>query len=192
MEDIILIGGGGHCRSCIDVIETQGKFRIAGIVDLPSKVGERVLSYPIIGTDADLGALSEKYRNFHITIGHLRSPANRISLYKRLKALAVNFPQLISPNTHISKHAVIGEGTVIMHGVIVNAAAKIGSNCILNSHALIEHDAVVGDHCHISTGAIINGGVVVGSGSFIGSGCVTKQYTVIPDHSFVQAHTFRQ
>jgi hypothetical protein len=30
-------GGGGHCRSCIDVIEQQGRFAIAGIIDLPGK-----------------------------------------------------------------------------------------------------------------------------------------------------------
>ncbi len=27
------MGGGGHCKSCIDVIEQEGKYKIAGIVD---------------------------------------------------------------------------------------------------------------------------------------------------------------
>ena len=35
--ELLLIGAGGHCRSCIDVIEQEGRFRIAGVVD---KVGE--------------------------------------------------------------------------------------------------------------------------------------------------------
>ena len=29
-EDLIPIGGGGHCRSCIDVIEMDGRFVIRG------------------------------------------------------------------------------------------------------------------------------------------------------------------
>ena len=34
MKELILIGGGGgHCRSCIDVIEQEQKFKIAGIID---------------------------------------------------------------------------------------------------------------------------------------------------------------
>ena len=56
-EQIILIGGGGHCKSCIDVIEQEGRFEIAGIVEKPDKVGEKVLGYPVIGTDADPRAL---------------------------------------------------------------------------------------------------------------------------------------
>lgn len=42
-EKITLIGGGGRCRSCIDVIEQEGKYQVAGIVDLPEKQGQSVL-----------------------------------------------------------------------------------------------------------------------------------------------------
>lgn len=31
--EILLIGAGGHCPSCIDVIEQEGRFSIAGVVD---------------------------------------------------------------------------------------------------------------------------------------------------------------
>ncbi len=51
---IILIGGGGHCKSCIDVIESEGKFQIKGIIDLPSELGNKVLGYPVIGNDDDI------------------------------------------------------------------------------------------------------------------------------------------
>jgi len=189
MEEIVLIGGGGHCRSCIDVIESAGQFMIAGIVDVPGKLGEKVLSYPVIANDSDLVGLARRYRNFLITIGQLRSPVTRILLYEKLKGLAVLFPAQISPHAYVSRHAIIGDGTIVMHGAIVNANARIGNNCIINSNSLIEHDAIIGDHCHIATGAIINGGVVVGGSSFIGSGCVTKQYITIPEKSFIPAHT---
>ena len=35
--EIILVGGGGHCKSCIDVIEAEGRFIIKGIIDLPDR-----------------------------------------------------------------------------------------------------------------------------------------------------------
>jgi len=63
-----------------------------------------------------------------------------------------------------------------MHQVLVNAGAKIGSNCIINNKALIEHDAIIGNHCHIATGAIINGGTKIADGTFVGSNSVTKEY----------------
>ena len=187
MEDIILIGGGGHCKSCIDVIEQEGKYHIAGIIDLPEKAGDKILDYKISGSDEDLEMLSKKYRNFLVTLGFVKSPELRIRLYKRLKELGVNLPVIISPRAYVSKHALISEGTIVMHGSIVNASAHIGANCIINSRALVEHDAFVCDHCHIATAAVVNGGVVVGAGSFIGSGAITVQYTLVPEYSFIKA-----
>ena len=189
MESIIIVGGGGHCRSCIDVIEQEGKFFIEGIIDKPDKVGEEVLGYPIIGTDNDLSQIAKKYPSFLITLGQIRSPEPRMNLFDTLCALNVNFPVIKSPISYVSPHTRIGKGTIIMHGVIVNSSASIGENCIINTNSLLEHDSIVEDHCHIATGAIVNGGVSIGSGSFIGSGAVTKQYISIPPMSFVKANT---
>lgn len=186
-EKIILFGGGGHCRSCIDVIETEGRYRIAGIVDVAEKVNQLVLGYPIIGTDDDLGELVKKYRYFLITIGQIESADLRIEKYQLLSGLGASFPVIISPYAHVSGHSVIGEGTIIMHNVVVNAGAGIGKNCIINTGAIIEHDAVIGDHCHISTAAVVNGGTKIGSRTFLGSNCNTKQYIEIGEGSLVNS-----
>ncbi|MCK4664750.1 MAG: NeuD/PglB/VioB family sugar acetyltransferase [Bacteroidales bacterium] len=188
-EKIILVGGGGHCKSCIDVIEKEGRFEIEGIVDLPEKVGSSILEYKIIASDDDLEELSKKYSNFLVTVGQIQSPGLRINLFNKLIQLGVTLPVIKSPFAYISKYSRIDKGTIIMHHVIINASAYIGENCIINSKALIEHDAIVGNHCHISTGAIVNGGVKVGSRTFFGSGAVSKQYIEILEDSFVKANS---
>ena len=184
-EKIILIGGGGHCKSCVDVIEQEGKYRIAGIVDLPEKLHQKVLGYEIIAADDDLPQLVNKYENSLITLGQIKSPEKRIRIFQTLKELGAKLPVIISPLAYVSKHAEIGDGTIIMHYALINAGAKIGSNCIINTKALIEHDAVIGDHCHIATGAIINGGVRVGSGTFFGSNAVCKEYIEIRENTVI-------
>jgi sugar O-acyltransferase (sialic acid O-acetyltransferase NeuD family) len=187
-ENIVLIGGGGHCSSVIDVIEQQGIYRIVGIVDLKEKIGQKNLGYRIICSDDDLPRLIKEYRNYFITIGQLKTPQRRIEIFNLLQQLSAQLPVIISPMAFVSKHASIGIGTVIMHMAQVNANATIGANCIINSKALIEHDAIIENHCHISTGAIINGGVLIGKNSFVGSGVVTKQYITVPEASFVKAN----
>ncbi len=183
-EKIILIGGGGHCKSCIDVLEQEGRFAIAGIVDLPEKVGEEILGYPIIGTDDDLPDLLKTCPHVLITLGQIKSPNTRIRLYERLLELGFKLPGVISPFAYVSPHAQIGEGAIIMHHALVNAGARIGRNCIINTKALVEHDAVIEDHCHTATGAIINGGVTVGTGTFVGSNAVIKEGIMV-DHNCV-------
>ena len=175
MDKILLIGAGGHARSCIDVLEDENQFEIAGLIEKGESMFNESLGYPVIGTDDDLKVLRQQYKNALITVGQIKSPKNRIKLYQLLKELDFTLPVIVSSRAYVSKHSQIGEGSIIMHGVIVNANAKIGNNCIVNNRALIEHDAVIGDHCHIATGAIINGEVSVENETFIGSGAVIKQ-----------------
>ena len=178
-EKIILIGGGGHCKSCIDVIEQEGRFTIAGIVDVPEKLHQKILDYEIIATDDDLPDLVKEYENFLITLGQIKSPDKRTRFFEKLKKLGGRLPIIVSPVAYVSRHAGIEEGTIVMHYALVNAGAKIGRNCIINTKALIEHDAVIEDHCHIATDAVINGGVKVGAGTFFGSNSMTCEYIEI-------------
>ena len=186
-ESLVLIGGGGHCKSCIDVIESEGRFHIAGILDLPERKGREISGYPVIGVDDDIPALAAIHNHFFITMGHIQSPEFRLRMFSYLRELGVNIPAIISPFSRVSPRAFIGEGTIIMHQVVVNTEAMIGENCIINSGALIEHEAVVGDHCHISTKAVLNGQCTVGSRCFIGSGTVLANNINIPDNTLISA-----
>lgn len=174
MSPLLLIGGGGHCRSCIDVIEATGRFKIAGIVDFNEASDAARLSYPWLGNDDALPALLRQHRSVLITVGQVKSPDIRIALFEKLSALGAEFPVIVSPLAHVSRHAVVQSGTIVMHGAIINAGASVGENCIINSQALVEHDASVGAHCHLSTCAKLNGDVHVEAGSFIGSGAVVQ------------------
>jgi len=175
-ESIILLGGGGHCRSVIDVIEQEDRFEIAGIIDKKELIGEKVLNYPIIGSDDDLETLRQKYKYAFITVGHIKSNHIRKKLFSKIKSFNFTIPTIISPLAYISKHSFIDEGTIIHHFAVINACAKIGKNCIINTKALIEHDAIIEDNCHISTAAVINGGTIVKENSFFGSSAVSKEY----------------
>lgn len=187
MEKLILIGGGGHCRSVIDVIEQEGRFEIAGIVDRIEMMGKDVLGYKVIASDAELPALAEKIRYALIAVGQIGSPQLRIKLFNQARSAGFQFPVIVSPRAYISKYARVGEGTIVMHDSLINANASVGKNCIINSKALIEHDSIIGDHCHISTGAIVNGTVRVGHGCFVGSHATTSQSIDIEPYSFVKA-----
>ncbi len=184
-KKIILIGGGGHCKACIDVIESESKFEIAGIVDIKEKVGQKVLKYPIIATDNDHIPLLKEYRNFLIAVGQIKSPEKRIRLFEKLLALGGNFPTIISPYAYVSSKASIDIGTIVMPGAIINAGVNIGKNCIINTSAIVEHESIIDDHCHISTGSIINGQSKIGRGSFIGSNATIMQNIQIVSNSII-------
>lgn len=165
---LILIGGGGHCKSVIEVAESAG-YEIKGILDMPDEVGKEVLpGHKVIGTDDEIPQYVEEC-DFVITVGFIKNPAIRIKLYNKVKAAGGRLATIIASTAHVSKYAELGEGTVIMHHAFVNAGAKIGYNCIINTFVNIEHDAEVGNQCHISTGTMVNGECKIGENCFIGS-----------------------
>ncbi|MFA5879968.1 MAG: acetyltransferase [Candidatus Margulisiibacteriota bacterium] len=186
-EKLVLIGGGGHCKSCIDVIESEGKYEIVGIVDQKENINNNVLGYKIFATDQDFSQLAKEYKFFLITIGQIKTIAPRKKIFELLNNLQVAFPVIISPYAVVSRHATIDNGSIIMHKAVVNFNAKIGKNCIVNTGAIVEHDAVIKDFCHISTGSIINGGTIVNQGTFIGSNTVVREYIEIGSNVIISA-----
>ena len=187
-KNLILIGGGGHCKSVIDVAESAG-FTILGILDTAENVGKKVLHYTIIGTDDEINNYVDKAL-FIITVGQIKDPALRIKLHKKVINCGGQFATIIASTAHVSKYSSIGEGTVIMHQAVVNADAKIGVGCIINTFANIEHDAVVAEFCHISTGAMVNGNCTVGKGTFLGSQAVMVNGVSIAEGCIIAAGAF--
>lgn len=187
-KPLVLVGGGGHCKSVIEAAESAG-YSILGVLDMPEEVGKTILSTKVIGTDDDIPTYVDK-AEFVITVGFIKNPATRIKLYNRIKEVGGKLATVIASTAHVSKYAEIGEGTVVLHQAFVNADAKVGCNVILNNFTNIEHDAVIGDQCHISTGAMINGECKVGKNCFIGSQSVLANCITIGDDIIVGAGSF--
>ncbi len=181
-EPVLLVGGGGHCRSVIDVIESTEEWSVAGIVDPRGKNEETVWGYPLVGNDDDLPILLQQYPNAVITVGQIKENTVRRSLHSLLESLGGRLPVIASPHARISAHAFISEGSVICHRAVVNAGVKIGRCAIINTGAVVEHDTVIGDFCHVSTGALLNGNVAIGDNVFVGSGAIINNHIAVsPD-----------
>ena len=185
MDEIIIIGGGGHAKSCIDIIERSTNYKIAGIIEKSNFEHDNVLGYEILGNDGDLEKLNRTFKYAFIGIGQLSNSSYRSKLFNQLLSYGYNIPNIISKNSLVSKYAKIGDGTIIMNGSFINVSAEIGKNCIINNKSLIEHDVKINNNCHISTGCIINGNVTVESNTFIGSNTVVRESLTIGKNSVI-------
>lgn len=185
--ELILLGGGGHCLSCIAAIEaSHASYSIKGILDETLPAGETVFGYPVLGKDRDLPKLASGSANLLITVGQIHTPEVRKRIASEMDALSastdlsVTFPVVVAGNASVS-HAVLESGTIVMQMAIVNTGARIGEHSIVNNRALVEHGVSVGNFSHIATAAIINGDCRLGNQVFVGSGAVIKQGISIGD-----------
>jgi sugar O-acyltransferase (sialic acid O-acetyltransferase NeuD family) len=192
MQKLILIGGGGHCKSCIDIIELENKYKIIGIIDVKEKIGQNILGYQVIDCDENLSKYISDDTYFLITIGQINSAKARIDLFNKIKSLGGKFATVISPRAYLAKGATIGEGSIVMHDALINTEASIGKNCIINTKSLIEHECIVENNCHIAIGAVLAGQVQIGANSFVGANSTIVQNTKVPPETFIKASSLKQ
>lgn len=168
MEDIVLLGFGGHAKSVIDTIEKQKKYRIVGFTEIDCNQTYR--GYSVIGTDEDLEKIFQSgVKRAFITIGYLGDSIVRNKLYQRVKEIGYSIPVIVDDTAILADDVVLGEGTYVGKNAVVNSAAKAGEMCIINTGAIVEHDCIVGAFSHVAVGATLCGAVKVGSETLIGA-----------------------
>ncbi|MFQ5771927.1 MAG: acetyltransferase [bacterium] len=187
MDKIVLVGGGGHAKVIISIIKKIKKYEIYGYVD---KIHNgNILGVPYIGDDDVLKELiaQQKVTKAVLCVGQISDQFKRYRLYKQLVEMGFAFPTIVSPNASINEAVEIGEGTVVMDGVVINSGAKIGRFAILNTQASIDHDCEIGDFVHIAPGVVLSGGVKVGNYCLIGAGATVIQYKRIGNNCVIGA-----
>jgi len=131
-----------------------------------------VLEFPVAGTVDQLAALATDDTEVAVAIGDNRK---RLEICTDVLEEEFRLATVIHPTACISYSASISPGTVVCAGVIVNARARVGQGCILNTAATIDHDCVIEDGVHVSPGANLAGEVIVGECSWIGIGSAIRE-----------------
>ena len=184
MEEIVLIGGGGHMQSVADAITSGEKYEIIGYTDL----FDAHINLRYLGTDDILESIYAKgITCAAITVGYLGKSSLRDRLYDMVKQTRFRLPQIIDPSAVVSDSADIGEGVFVGKNAVVNAGAKIGKMCIINTGAIIEHNNQVGDYSHIAGGAVLCGDIHVGEHTLIGANATIIQGVKIGMNSIIGA-----
>lgn len=166
MERAIIIGGGGHAKVVMDIIQKMGTCELVGFTD--NEEHQEMCGVPYLGDDSVLPSLLDKgVTRFCVGVGDNRI---RKKLFYKLLSIGFTPTNVISPNAYISPYAKLGQGIVIMPGAVVNSHSVIGDNVIINTLSGVDHDCRVSSHAHIAPGVSLTGNVTVGEGAFLGTG----------------------
>lgn len=183
---ILLIGGGGHCKSVLDSLLEFNKFTEIGIIDIKENVGQKVLGVSVIGSDDDLPQLfAEGYKYAFVTVGSIGNPNLRIKLFNKIYKIGFKIPNIIDPSAVISRHVKMETGIYVGKNAVINAGCIIHKGSIINTGSVIEHDCVIGEFVHIAPGSVLCGEVQIGTNTHIGAQCVIKQRLIIGSDSIV-------
>lgn len=185
-EKILLVGGGGHCKSVLDTLFDLNTYSEIGIIDNALNKGEIIMGVPVLGDDNDLVDLFNS--GFHyafVTIGSVGYPNTRIKIYDLLIKIGFILPIIIDPSSRVSKLSSIEAGVYIGKMATVNINSEIHKGSIINTGSIIDHDCKIGAFVHIAPGAVLGGDVTVGDNTHIGSNATIKQQVNIGNNTIV-------
>lgn len=187
MDAIVVVGGGGHAKVVISILQKLRSHRILGYTDL--KDNGSILGVSFLGSDSELDklALEQNGLNAVLALGQVGLGKRRYELWERLHSLALSFPRVVSPGANVNEGVSGGEGAVVMDGAVINAGASLGRGAIVNTNSTIEHDVALEDWVHVAPGATVCGGVTVGRFSMIGAGATVIEGLKIAPECIVGA-----
>jgi sugar O-acyltransferase (sialic acid O-acetyltransferase NeuD family) len=185
-KKILLVGGGGHCKSVLDSLLELDCYSTIGIIDKKQNIGQEILGVSIIGCDDDLPQLfSDGYNNAFVSVGSIGNPKLRIKLFNKLCEIGFEIPNIVDPSAVLSSSIYIGNGVYVGKNAIINVGSIIHKGAIINNGAIIEHDCLIGDFAHIAPGTVLCGEVQVGKNTHIGANSVIKQRLKIGSDSII-------
>lgn len=170
MPDIIVYGAGGHAKVVIDAIEQGGGHADIQVVDdRPELHGQAFFGYPVIGGRAALLGRPAPHPEVIAAIG---DNAARLAVSAWLREQGYPLAAVVHPTVCLGRGSVVGAGSFLAAGVVVNPDSVLGEAVIVNTGATVDHDCLLADGVHVAPGCHLCGNVSVGRGSLIGVGAV--------------------
>ena len=185
IKKLLLIGGGGHCRSVLSSVLSLNQYDDIGIIDYTDTP---ILGIPVVGRDEDLPGFKQSgWTDAFITVGSIGNTGLRRRLYQMVLDAGFWVPSIIDTTAIVAGDALVEAGTFVGKGAIVSSGTKIRQCAIINTGAIIEHDCLIGEFSHISPGTVLCGQVVVGDRSHVGAGSVVRQQIEIGKDTLIGA-----
>ena len=186
MQNIVIIGAGGHAKVLIDIVESRADAKIAGLIGRQEDVGGSVMGHAVLGSDEDLVDVLSVGTADAVLIG-LGDPAQRVRLHGEIsqKLPNVAYGIAVHKQAYVAPDVVLGPGTVIMAGATVNPCCRIGAHCVVNTNASMDHDSVMEDFANLGPNAATGGNVRIGKAAVIGLGASINQGVDIGDNGIV-------
>lgn len=177
-ERLIILGAGALGREVAEAVRASNavdptRDLIGFLDDAPEAVDVDGLGAPVLGPLADAKEFTDARFVFAIASPH--NPGLRAEVAARLDIDPARFVIVVHPSCSIAPSTRIGEGSVLLAGVVATAAVEIGRHVVVMPNVVFTHDDRIGDFATFGAGALVAGRSTIGSGAYIGAGATVRE-----------------
>ncbi len=182
---MIIAGAGGLAAQLFDDLVAINAQDVVFWSETKTKYGFIEERFPIIKSDEEIiDYFNKESKSFLLCVSSIENRKILSEKFKHLGGKAISF---ISPNSIISKYITVGQGTLIMSRVEIEAGVIIGEQCLINKTANIGHGCVIGSNCEVAPGVILTGEVELGENTYIGTRAIVLPKIKIGKNAVVAA-----
>lgn len=155
-KDIVIFGNSGHANVIHDIIQSRNTYHLKSFIgqeDEDAFLKEPICLYGIV-------AIGDQ---------EIRKKVVRKILDKIPNFI---FISLVHQSATIGDNVVIGSGSVVMPGAVINNNTQVGNHCIINTKTSIDHDCILDEYVSVSPGVTLCGNVSINKNTVVGAGSV--------------------
>jgi sugar O-acyltransferase (sialic acid O-acetyltransferase NeuD family) len=188
MDCLFVVGSSGHAGVVIDIVEQADRYRIAGLLDDFAAAGETRHGYPVLGRLDELPRLSEEHgaAGIIVAIGDNFARGEVVCRVARL-APKLPFVSAVHPAATLARRVEIGPGAAVMAGAGIGRNSVVGAHCVVNSAASVDHDNVLERFSSVGPGAVTGGRVRIAEFGVVALGARVLEGRRIGAHAVLGA-----
>lgn len=122
---------------------------------------------------------------FAIAVGYSNMEA-RWKVWQRVSLAGYKVPALLHPRAYVADNAIIGAGSMVMAGALVDVRARLGEISVIWPGACISHDCEIGANSFVSPNATLCGFVRLGNNCFVGAGSAIVDHCTVPSSTYIK------
>ena len=163
---------------------------VAFTVDGAYRTEETFDGLPVVAFEECAGIYPPETHTMLICLGYKKMNRLREEKANAAKAVGYELQGFIHPDAFVADNAVIGEGNIILEGVVVSYGAVICDGNIIWNGCNISHGTVTGNYKHFSGGVTLGGLAKITNHCFFGMNSVISGGHTMGDSTLVGALGF--
>jgi sugar O-acyltransferase (sialic acid O-acetyltransferase NeuD family) len=185
---LLVVGAGAQARYVVETVRHLRDRQVMGLIDTFENrdVWGRVIDgVRVLGGAGELAGIAPA-EDLDVVLA-IADAAKKEGLATDLASRGHRFVSVVHPAAILASDVVIGAGSIVNAGAIVERGTRLGAHVVVHAGCVIEHDNVVEDFVNLGPGVVTAGRVRIEHGATVFTGARLIPGTVIGRRAIVGA-----
>lgn len=188
---IVIVGNSDFAMLLYDYLKDSRDMEVLAFSVEDKYINEKqICGIPVISYEEIQNKYSNQEVKLILGVGYSKMHDIKSQLYKLYSDKGYKFTNYIHSSAIVAPDVEIGDGNVILEGVIIERQSHIGNGNLFFGGSVVGHNNVLGNFNTLSIRAATAGFVTIADKCFLGINAVVRDKIKIESHSLIGAGAY--